>query len=246
MNFIRAPSPNFDERPPSHPITTLIIHYTAMESADQAISWLCNPLSKVSAHYVICEKGKIYQLVEDTFRAWHAGVSSWQGQEALNDRSIGIELAHPGYGPFPPAQIRSLIILATRLVKKHSLSPSLILGHSDVAPQRKQDPGPCFPWKKLSQQGLGLWVSHAHLPPKGTPYNLALLKTTLSTFGYGIPLTHTWDQESNNVMKAFIAHFLPQVYLEESLENPSNAPTIGAYGQVVQTLLERLLKKQAF
>ncbi len=158
MNIIFSPSPNLNDR--SADIDAIIIHYTDMPSADAALAWMRNPESQVSAHYLIDEKGAIHQLVPDEKRAWHAGVSYWQGDTNLNDRSIGIELANPGhthgYVPFPEPQIESLLSLCQKLRVNWDIPSARIIGHSDIAPQRKQDPGHLFPWEILAREGLGL------------------------------------------------------------------------------------------
>ncbi len=159
MKITKIPSPNFNERPCS--IDALIIHYTDMLTADEALAWLINPASEVSAHYLIDEGGEIYQMVEEDKRAWHAGTSFWQGHTDINSCSIGIELANPGHShghtPFPEAQIDSLIRLSCDIQSRWNIPSSRILGHSDVAPRRKQDPGALFPWEDLAQEKLGLW-----------------------------------------------------------------------------------------
>lgn len=164
MKIIHTPSPHFNER--SIDIDSIIIHYTDMPTAERALAWLCDSKSQVSAHYLIDEKGTIYQLIEEDKRAWHAGESYWQGREDLNSCSIGIELANPGHSfghlPFPEAQIEALITLCQRIQTRWGIPSSRILGHSDVAPRRKQDPGHLFPWDRLAQEGLGLWpISHS-------------------------------------------------------------------------------------
>jgi N-acetylmuramoyl-L-alanine amidase len=159
MKFTSTPSPNFNERPSA--IDAIIIHYTDMASAEAALAWLVNPASQVSAHYLIDEEGHVYGLVDEKHRAWHAGESYWQGCTNLNDCSIGIELANPGhtngYQPFPETQIISLIKLCLDIQKRWNIPNARILGHSDISPQRKQDPGHLFPWKRLADEGLGLW-----------------------------------------------------------------------------------------
>lgn len=159
LNIIQTPSPNFNERPCA--IDAIIIHYTDMVSAEAALAWLTNPTSQVSAHYLIDEGGQIYQMVNQEHRAWHAGESYWQGRTNLNDCSIGIELANPGhshgYTPFPEAQIDALIELCLEIQERWNIPGNRILGHSDIAPQRKQDPGHLFPWEKLAAAGLGIW-----------------------------------------------------------------------------------------
>ena len=159
MKILKAPSPHFNER--LSPVDSIIIHYTDMPAADETLGWFSNPTSKVSSHYLIGEEGKIYQIVEEDKRAWHAGESYWQGCRDINGCSIGIELANPGhshgYLPFPEAQINALLELCQDIRTRWDVPPYRILGHSDVAPQRKQDPGHLFPWKKLAKEDLGLW-----------------------------------------------------------------------------------------
>jgi len=165
MNIIQAPCPHFNER--ALPLDSIILHYTDMPHMEETLACFASPHSKVSCHYLICEKGQVYQLVDDEKRAWHAGESSWQGCTDLNSCSLGIELANPGhshgYLPFPEIQIESLIRLCHMLVKRWNISPSRILGHSDIAPRRKQDPGHLFPWETLAKEGLGLWPNNKEL-----------------------------------------------------------------------------------
>lgn len=161
MEKISAPSPNFNER--LCPVDVILLHYTDMKNAQEALEWLRNPRSHVSCHYLIDEGGRTYSVVDEAKRAWHAGESFWQGRTDLNSSSIGIELANPGhshgYVPFPELQIEALIDLLREIQSRWGVSPSRILGHSDVAPRRKQDPGHLFPWYHLHQEGLGLWPS---------------------------------------------------------------------------------------
>ncbi|MBI2239724.1 MAG: N-acetylmuramoyl-L-alanine amidase [Magnetospirillum gryphiswaldense] len=157
---IDRPSPNHDQRR-ADAIDMLVIHYTGMQSAEAALDRLCDPAAKVSAHYLIDEDGTVYSLVHDARRAWHAGVGAWRGQTDVNSRSIGIELVNPGhefgYRPFPDAQIDSLIELAQLLLIRHPIPARNVVGHSDVAPTRKTDPGELFPWLRLKSYGIGLW-----------------------------------------------------------------------------------------
>ena len=156
-----APSPNHDERPPGTPIDTLILHYTGMRSAEEAIARLRDPASRVSCHYVVEESGACWRLVPEGRRAWHAGVSHWRGHDALNGRSVGIEVVNPGhewgYRPFPAAQMAAVRDLALGLLARHPIPPRNVVGHSDVAPGRKQDPGELFDWEGLARAGVGLW-----------------------------------------------------------------------------------------
>lgn len=198
MKIIKTPSPNFNER--LAPLDILLIHYTDMVSSKEALNWLINPLSQVSAHYLIDETGSIYQMVEEDKRAWHAGTSYWKDQTDINSASIGIELANPGhshgYHPFPEIQIESLLKLSEGIRKRWNIPPSRILGHSDVAPQRKQDPGHLFPWETVAKEGLGLWPEMAHVDK-----SLDVIKS-LSQIGYEI-------SSPTHALLAFQRHFQP-------------------------------------
>ncbi|PQA89104.1 N-acetylmuramoyl-L-alanine amidase [Hyphococcus luteus] len=158
MKLIDAPSPNFDDR--KLPVDTVILHYTGMETGAEALKRLQEPGAKVSAHYLVEENGDVYKLVEEDKRAWHAGVSYWKGDIEMNGRSIGVEIVNPGhqfgYRDFPDAQIASVIDLLKEIRARHKIDPARVIGHSDVAPRRKEDPGEKFPWKKLSDEGLAL------------------------------------------------------------------------------------------
>lgn len=156
---IERPSPNFDGR--TGPVDILLLHYTGMQSAGAALDRLCDPAAKVSCHWLIDEDGTVHRLVDEGMRAWHAGQSFWAGVRDINSRSIGIELVNPGhewgYRPFPPAQMAALADLAAGILARHPIPAQRVLGHSDVAPTRKQDPGELFDWAWLAQRGIGLW-----------------------------------------------------------------------------------------
>ena len=155
-------SPNFDRKRRSNKsIKFLIIHYTGMQSERESIARLCNPKSKVSSHFVINQKGKIYRLVQDNQIAWHAGKSCWGKYKNLNKNSIGIELVNKGhkfgYTNFKKKQLSSLIKICRNLIKKYRIKKQNIIGHSDIAPLRKIDPGEKFPWKQLAKRKIGIW-----------------------------------------------------------------------------------------
>lgn len=156
---------NFDERPPASAIDMLVFHYTGMQSCQDAMDRLCDPLARVSAHYVIDEHGGLFQLVDEDCRAWHAGVACWRGDSDINDRSIGIELANPGHKfglkAFPEAQMQTLEGLSSEIIGRHEIPARNVVGHSDVAPRRKEDPGELFDWFRLSKGGIGLWPLEA-------------------------------------------------------------------------------------
>jgi N-acetylmuramoyl-L-alanine amidase len=158
-------SPNRDARPAGRRPDMLILHYTGMRSAADALDRLCDPAAKVSAHWLIEEDGALWRLVPEEERAWHAGASWWDGESGLNACSIGVELVNPGhefgYRPFPEAQMRTLLRLAREIVGRWAIPPERVLGHSDVAPRRKQDPGELFDWRRLAAEGLALWPAPA-------------------------------------------------------------------------------------
>ena len=187
----QAPSPNWDER--SLPVNMVVLHYTDMLSTEAALSKICDPASKVSAHYLISRAGEVIQMVDEDKRAWHAGVSFWRGHKDVNSASIGIELDNPGhtngYEPFPDAQIEALVPLLNRMVREHDIPRANVVGHSDVAPQRKTDPGELFPWDRLSEYRLCL-----PRPEKlrlGDPFdNDGAFYLALERFGYDITDGH--------------------------------------------------------
>ena len=160
MPYILTPSPNFDVR--TEAVSMLVLHYTGMEDAPSAINWLANPASKVSAHYVVTEDGQIIRMVDEENRAWHAGRAHWRGITNVNSASIGIEIVNPGhehgYRPFPREQMDALVPLIADIVERHDIRPGYVVGHSDVAPARKQDPGEMFDWPLLGRLGLALPV----------------------------------------------------------------------------------------
>lgn len=149
-------SPNFGPRRGGLTPRLIVIHYTAMQSAEAALARLCDPQAEVSAHYLISNRGRTMQLVPDEMRAWHAGAGEWAGQTDINSRSIGIELDNRGCHPFPEPQMRALEALLRTLMTRWDIPPAGVLGHSDIAPGRKSDPGPRFDWHRLARQGLAL------------------------------------------------------------------------------------------
>jgi N-acetylmuramoyl-L-alanine amidase len=203
-------SPNHDDRPPGQAIDILLLHYTGMEGPQAAIDRLVDPTAKVSAHYLIEEDGTPWRLVAEEQRAWHAGVSYWEGSRDINARSIGIELVNPGhefgYRPFPPAQMDSLEALALEILSRHPIPPRHVLGHSDVAPQRKQDPGELFDWVGLARHGIGLWPRASARPRN---WSVAEFQAGLGRFGYEVPDHGQLDEATKTVLIAFQRHFRP-------------------------------------
>ena len=161
MRFLDAPSPNHDERPAGAPVDMLILHYTGMRTGAEAIARLRDPAARVSAHYVVEEDGAVFRLVAEERRAWHAGVSRWRGQDLLNGRSIGIEIVNPGhehgYRAFPALQMAAVCDLCLGILARHPIPAGNVVAHSDVAPDRKEDPGELFDWAGLAANGVGLW-----------------------------------------------------------------------------------------
>ena len=183
------PSPNTDSR--EGPIDMLVIHYTGMTSGAAAIERLCDPEAKVSAHYVIEEDGALHRLVREEDRAWHAGISEWGGRPLLNDCSIGIEMVNPGhewgYRPFPEAQMIAVETLATGILKRWKIAPERVLGHADIAPRRKEDPGELFDWPRLARAGLAIWPDAADDTDPGRLLDMegiATLGRAMATTGY--------------------------------------------------------------
>jgi len=159
MEVVQHPSPNFNAR--RLPLSMLVLHYTGMENGAVAIERLCDPEAQVSAHYVVEEDGHILQLVDEGQRAWHAGRGGWRGCQDINSASIGIEIVNGGHDfglpDFPESQIQAVIALCQAILSRHSIAASDVIGHSDLAPDRKQDPGERFPWQRLAKAGIGLW-----------------------------------------------------------------------------------------
>ncbi len=211
------PSPNHGERRNVTSPDMLILHYTGMQDARAALQRLCHADSEVSAHYLVFEDGGIVQCVPEERRAWHAGIASWAGVEDINSHAIGIEIANPGhdwgYPDFPAPQIAAVIALCRDIISRHRIVPERILGHSDVAPLRKQDPGEKFPWKELHAAGIGHWVEPAaeiegplvDIGDKGAA--VAALKADLRLYGYAAPEGDAFDATTSAVVRAFQRHF---------------------------------------
>jgi N-acetylmuramoyl-L-alanine amidase len=202
---IECPSPNFDARPAGQAVDILLIHYTGMESATAALARMCDPAARVSAHYCIDEDGSLTRLVPEDKRAWHAGAAIWAGANDINARSLGVELVNPGhefgYRPFPEAQMAALIELAQGILARHPIRRERVLGHSDVAPLRREDPGELFDWARLAAAGIGPWPGHAR--PAPVPGE-SEIERRLAAFGYGY-----LEEDVAAVVAAFQRHFRP-------------------------------------
>jgi N-acetylmuramoyl-L-alanine amidase len=192
-----------DHRSPNHgardaAVDMLVLHYTGMKNAAAALERLCDPAAKVSAHYLIDEDGAVLALVDETRRAWHAGVSQWRGHTDINDRSVGIELVNPGhehgYRRFPEPQMAALIVLSRGIVARHAIAARNVVGHGDIAPDRKSDPGELFDWRRLADAGIGLW-------PDQIESRIEQIPALLRRFGY--------DTVGTGALAAFQRHFRP-------------------------------------
>lgn len=212
------PSPNQDDRPDGVPIDTLILHYTGMQTAGAAIARLRDPDAKVSSHYVVDEDGTVLRLVPEERRAYHAGVSYWRGNTELNGRSIGIEIVNPGhewgYRDFPILQVAVVCDLCLSILSRHMIPARNIVAHSDVAPDRKEDPGEKFDWEQLAKNGVGLWPFD--VPDLGTTgemrdaIGLRLVRAALIEVGYRVAPEGALDPALSTVLRAFQRHWRPE------------------------------------
>jgi N-acetylmuramoyl-L-alanine amidase len=197
----------------------LVLHYTGLRTCADALDRLCDSEAKVSAHYLIDEDGTTYALVAEDRRAWHAGVSFWRGVRDVNARSLGIELANPGhefgYRPYPEAQMRALLELGQDLLARHAIPPRNVIGHSDVAPARKKDPGELFDWPWLAQRGIGLWPDK--VAPVAAPESEVL--EMLGAYGYD-------TTEPKAAILAFQRHFRPD--RRDGASDPDTAGRLAA------------------
>lgn len=214
MNIIAAPSPNFDAR--VRPPDMILLHYTGMPTGEAALARLRDPDAKVSAHYVVEEDGRVFSLVPEERRAWHAGRSFWKGERDINGCSIGVEIVNPGhefgYRPFPDAQIAAVIELVAAIRGRWDVPDARIIGHADVAPDRKEDPGELFPWKRLAEAGHGLWVEPDAAP--GPPLaegeegaGVFALQAGLTRLGYDAAPSGRYDAATAAIVRAFQRHW---------------------------------------
>jgi len=213
------PSPNFDERTGLARPDMIVLHYTGMQFAHEAVHRLCDPKARVSSHYVVMDNGSILQLVPEVKRAWHAGISSWSGDPDINSRSIGIEITNPGhefgYPDYPARQIAAVITLCRSILTRNIVRPENVVAHSDVAPSRKQDPGEKFPWKRLAQSNIGLWVQPDAITDgpvlqlNDSGDKVTELQKALADYGYGVDSNGTYDTATQEVVIAFQRHFRP-------------------------------------
>jgi len=214
------PSLNFGERKDGRRPDMLLLHYTGTPNAAGALEHLRSPTSQVSAHYFVFEDGRVIQLVQEGKRAWHAGIAVWSGESDINSCSIGIEIANPGhefgYRDFPKRQIAAVTALCRGILTRNAIPPERVLGHSDVAPGRKQDPGEKFPWRTLYESGVGNWVRPAKildgpllaLGDRGD--GVTAMQRLLAEYGYGVAINGNYDSAMHEVVTAFQRHFRPE------------------------------------
>lgn len=208
LTFIDAPSPSFNDR--LAPLDALVLHYTGMASGEAALARLRDPAAQVSAHYVVEEDGRVFRLVAEDKRAWHAGPSVWQGTNDLNSRSIGIEIVNGGHDfglpPYPDRQIEAVIGLCRDIVERWRIPASRIVGHSDIAADRKEDPGELFPWRTLARAGVGLWpYEPVRAAPDGQDW-----RSDLRTIGYGLAAPGGQGYSETKVLEAFQRRWRPE------------------------------------
>ncbi len=230
--YIQRPSPNFDAR--TRPIDLVVLHYTGMQDAETALARLTDPapvagnypgpwqsedvqkdapLPRVSAHYVVDEAGQIYSLVPEEHRAWHAGVSSWEGDGEVNARAIGIEIVNGGHDfqlpDFPDAQIDGVIALLRDILDRWpELNAKRVVAHSDIAPARKADPGEKFPWKRLAEAGVSIWPEHVAMQLSSDD-PVSEVQQDLAFIGYPVTQTGYMDEATKEALIAFQRRFRP-------------------------------------
>lgn len=212
------PSPNIEPRRDGRTPRILLLHYTGLPTLERAIDVLSRPDCKVSCHYVVGEDGETIQMVAESMRAWHAGESYWAGETDINSLSIGIEIQNAGhaagYPEFPALQMHAVKLLCNDILTRHSITPQCVLAHSDVAPARKCDPGEKFNWAALAESGVGLWVKPAPIDASGrtvclgdTGSHVMEAQQLLTFYGYQVPQSGRFDQDTAAAVRAFQRHF---------------------------------------
>jgi len=218
VKLIDTPSPNHDER--TLPISLLVLHYTGMENGKVALERMCDPKAKVSAHYMVEEDGRVFRLVDESRRAWHAGLSSWNGEKDINSASVGIEIVNGGHDfglpHFPDVQIKAVISLCHDIMLRHQINDFNVVAHSDIAPTRKQDPGEKFPWPQLADANIGNWPEVKTTDQRilidaqdADKKHIRLVQSALSYLGYDIKITCKFDSNTKSVVQAFQRRYRP-------------------------------------
>ena len=237
-----APSPNFGARRGGRGIDMIVLHYTGCPSAESAELWMCSPDSQVSAHYLVEEDGTVVQLVAEEARAWHAGLAHWAGEEDVNSRSIGIEIQNAGHDcgappPYPEAQVAAVVALVADIAQRHGIVPERVVGHSDVAPLRKADPGEHFPWARLAAAGLALPVPEV---PAGGEVLLQAgddgpavreMQQKLARIGYGVPVSGAYCDHTAAVVRAFQRRFRPAGVKQKDHDHKKGHSRCGKIGR---------------
>jgi N-acetylmuramoyl-L-alanine amidase len=251
LKLIDHPSPNFDERNCRRPVDMVVLHYTGMPTAAAALERLSDPQAKVSSHYLIDEDGTIYRLVPEDKRAWHAGTAFWRGVRDVNARSIGIELVNPGhefgYREFPAVQIDALIALLKDISGRHEVMPGNYVGHSDVAPIRKEDPGELFPWRRLHAAGFGRWWAADFKVAPGAPTLRAgerggavlELQVALDKIGYAIEGSGIYDSHTEAAVRAFQRH-----WRQDQVDGVSDAETTSLIHHIAEQMTVRRISSE--
>ena len=222
MNILDAPSPNFGPRRENKKIKFLVLHYTGTPTAFEALRLLQggDPAYQVSAHYLVDDDGTVTRIVDETLRAWHAGTSYWEGEEDINSCSIGIEIQNPGhafgYTPFPGEQMAAVAELCRGIIGRNSILPQHVLAHSDIAPERKLDPGELFPWAQLAESGIGLWPEVRVEDREETND----VKSILTKYGYDPRV------DEKTLITAFQRHFEPETFLTPDRIGVANPNTV--------------------
>jgi len=219
MQIIPHASPNFDSRPPGVGVDMIVLHYTDMETAEGALSRLCDKDAAVSAHYLIAEDGRIWQMVEEEKRAWHAGESHWRGVSSMNANSIGIEIANRGhahgYPDFPEVQMEAVLELCRSVKARHAVPDRNIVAHSDIAFLRKIDPGEKFDWAWLARQGVGVYpfearpIAGSDLKREDSGTQVMKLQQSLANWGYGLKIDGRFGEKTEACVTAFQRHYRP-------------------------------------
>jgi N-acetylmuramoyl-L-alanine amidase len=210
---------NYGDRRGEAPVDMIVLHYTGMTDGFEALAYLTGEAGEVSCHYLVHENGAIVQMVPESLRAWHAGVSHWRGKTDINSRSVGIEICNPGhdygYRPFPDVQIGAVIALCADIVARHPVAPRNVVAHSDIAPARKRDPGELFPWNRLADCRIGHFVEPVPvgggrvLKPGSSGAEVEKLRARLSFYGYGLEAGGRYDPSLEQCVTAFQRHFRP-------------------------------------
>jgi N-acetylmuramoyl-L-alanine amidase len=230
------PSANYGDRRNNRAPNMIVLHYTGMEDAESALRRLCTAGTEVSAHYVVMEDGRVVQCVQESQRAWHAGSASWAGETDINSCSIGVEIVNGGHDwgmpDYPARQIAAVIALCRGIMIRRNIVKQRVLGHSDVAPARKKDPGEKFPWRLLANSSVGHWVPPARitdgpaLTPGAIGDDVMAMQEDLFAYGYAVPRTGQYDTGTVEVVSAFQRHFRPE--LIDGIADQSTLETLKA------------------